>query len=152
MILRRQKNDFKAQVKTTELFRETYLTINIFLAGAILLILAYSGIFSPVKNNYPVACVHEILTGQPCASCGLSHSLSLILRGKVAESAEWNIYGMRVFIFFVSQVILRIFFSFIYIHNVHTRKQLVILDSVASGIMFLLTFMPFMRWIALNVF
>jgi hypothetical protein len=142
----------KAQVKTTELFRETYQTINIFLAGAILLILVYSGIFSPIKNNYPVACVHEILTGQPCASCGLSHSLSLIIRGNPAEAAEWNIYGMRVFIFFVSQLILRIFFSYIYLNNVLTRRQLVIIDATASGLMFLLSFLPFMRWIAIGVF
>jgi hypothetical protein len=146
------QNDLKAQVKTTELFRETYLTINIFLAGVILLILAYSGIFSPVKNDYPVACVHQLLTGQPCASCGLSHSLSLIIRGKPAEAAQWNIYGMRIFIFFISQLVLRVFFSFIYMKNIQTRRQLVILDAAGSGIMFLLAFMPFMRWIAVNVF
>ena len=40
-------------------------------AGVILLIFAYSGIFSPDKDNYPVTCIHEKLTGLPCVSCGL---------------------------------------------------------------------------------
>jgi hypothetical protein len=145
-----KKNELKTQVKATEFFRESYLIINIFLAGVILLILAYSGIFSPVKNNYPVACIHEILTDQPCASCGLSHSLSLIIRGKPAEAAQWNIYGMRIFIFFVSQFILRIAFSFIYMNNPQIRRQLIIFDIAGSGIMFILAFMPFMRWIVMN--
>jgi hypothetical protein len=152
MIQHAQKNELKTQEKATELSREPYLIINIFLAGVVLLILAYSGIFSPVKNNYPVACIHEILTGQPCASCGLSHSLSLIIRGRPDEAAQWNIYGMRVFIFFVSQLILRIAFSIIYMNNLLLKRQLIIYDIVGSAIMFVLAFMPFMRWIVSNIF
>jgi hypothetical protein len=33
---------------------EPYLIVNIFFTGVILLIFAYSGFFSPVKDNYPV--------------------------------------------------------------------------------------------------
>ncbi len=56
---------------------EPYITINFILAGVILLIFIYSGFFSPDKDNYPVVCIHERLTGEQCASCGLSHSFSL---------------------------------------------------------------------------
>jgi hypothetical protein len=126
---------------------EPYTFINIFFAGVILLVIAYSGIFSPVKDNYPVICMHEKLTGLPCASCGLSHSFSLIVRGKITEAYAWNIYGMRVFLFFALQLILRIVFSLYYIRYPQNGKQLIITDSIVSGIMFLLAFWPYMSWL-----
>lgn len=127
--------------------REPYLTINIVLAGVVLLILAYSGIFSPVKDNYPVACFHEQITGEPCVSCGLSHSFSLILRGKFTEAYEWNIYGMRIFLFFAAQFFMRILISIIYSRNPDSRKQLIIFDIVSSIIIFFLSFHQFLVYI-----
>jgi hypothetical protein len=121
----------------------TYITVNTIFAGVILLIFAYSGIFSPVRDNYPVICIHEKLTGELCASCGLSHSFSLILRGKVAEAYQWNHYGMRIFLFFAAQLILRVAFSIYYRRYADTRKQLIVVDCVGSGIMFLIAFWPF---------
>jgi hypothetical protein len=134
----------KAKVR---LRNEPYLIINIFLAGVILLIMIYSGIFSPEKNNYPVVCIHEKLTGEPCVSCGLSHSFSLILRGRIDEAYRWNNYGMRVFIFFVSQLLMRIVFSKIYISHPESRKQLILFDIIGSSVIFLITFMPFLIYI-----
>ena len=122
---------------------EPYLLINLIFAGVILLVIAYSGIFSPDKNNYPVVCIHEKLTGQPCVSCGLSHSFSLIVRGRFHEAYEWNIYGFRIFLFFFSELILRIVFSVIYLKNPDTRRELVLLDSIVSGLIFLIAFWPF---------
>jgi hypothetical protein len=126
---------------------EPYLIINIVLAGVIMLIMAYCGIFSPEKNNYPIVCIHEKLTGQPCVSCGLSHSISLILRGRIEEAYKWNIYGMRVFLFFVSQLFMRILFSRIYIKHPESRKQLIIFDIVGSSVIFLITFLPFLIYL-----
>ena len=122
---------------------EPYLIINIFLAGVIILIIAYSGIFSFEKDNYPVVCIHEKLTGQPCVSCGLSHSFSLILRGRIKEASEWNIYGLRVFLFFALQLVMRVVFSFLYIKNPDTRRELIILDITGSILIFLISFWPF---------
>jgi hypothetical protein len=122
---------------------EPYLFINMFFTGAILLIIAYSGIFSPDKNNFPVTCIHELLTGKPCFSCGLSHSFSLIVRGRIDEAYKWNQYGMRVFIFFISQLTMRIVFSFFYLKYADTRKQLIIADCIGSGLIFLISFWPF---------
>ena len=122
---------------------EPYIIINIFFAGVIILMIAYFFIFSPEKNNYPVTCLHEKLTGEPCFSCGLSHSLSLISRGRINEAYEWNIYGMRIFLFFVSQLILRIAFSIFFIRYENTRKQLIITDCIGSCLIFLISFWPF---------
>jgi hypothetical protein len=125
------------------LSREPYLVINTIFAGVILLILAYSGIFSPEKDNYPVTCIHETITGLPCVSCGLSHSFSLIVRGRIEEAYQWNIYGMRIFLFFVAQLILRVAFSYFYAKYPDTGKQLIIVDCIGSGVMFLIAFWPF---------
>jgi hypothetical protein len=131
---------------------DPYLIINIFFAGVILLLIAYSGIFSPDKSNFPIACIHEKLTGEPCLSCGLSHSFSLIVRGRLAEAYQWNIYGMRVFIFFVSQLILRLAFSRSYIRYPETRNQLIVMDCIGSGLIFLISFLPFIAKIISDLF
>jgi len=132
--------------------KEPYLLINIIFAGVILLILAYSGIFSPEKDNYPVICVHEKLTGEPCISCGLSHSFSLIVRGRIGEAYQWNAFGMRVFLFFISQLFMRVVFLLISLRHPDIRKQLIIYDCVVSGIIFLISFWPFMTSIVKGVF
>jgi hypothetical protein len=142
MLLSGRKNKDDSDLKLRRPI-DSYLIINTIFAGVILLIFAYSGFFSPVKNNYPVICIHEKLTGVPCVSCGLSHSFSLIIRGKVAEAYQWNHYAMRIFIFFAAQLILRVAFSLFYRQHADTRKQLIIIDCVGSGIMFLLAFWPF---------
>ena len=138
---RKSNNEQNREVR---LRKEPYLIINIFFAGVILLIFAYSGIFSPVRDNYPVACIHEKLTGKPCISCGLSHSFSLIVRGRVDEAYQWNPYGMRIFLFFAAQLVLRAAFSIFYLKYPDTRRQLIIVDCFGSGIIFLIAFWPFM--------
>ena len=142
MILYKRKNN-SGQKPKDGLANKPYIIINIIFAGVILLILAYSGIFSPEKDNYPVVCIHEKLTGEPCISCGLSHSFSLIVRGRVEEAYQWNRYGMRIFLFFFSQLILRVAFSIFYLKYSDTRKQLIIVDSIGTVIIFLIAFWPF---------
>jgi hypothetical protein len=86
----------------------SYKLINYIFAGIIVMIFTYSGIFSPQANNYPVSCIHEQITGLSCPSCGMSHSFSYIIRGDIKEAVDWNIYGPRVFLFFLFQLIMRI--------------------------------------------
>lgn len=149
-LLNRKNNSvskFRVRVK-----KEPYLLINIIFSGVILLILLYSGIFSPEKDNYPVTCVHEKLTGEPCISCGLSHSFSLIVRGRIGEAYQWNAFGMRVVLFFISQLFMRVTFLLVYLRYPDIRKQLIIYDCVVSGIIFLISFWPFMTSIVKGVF
>lgn len=124
---------------------EPYLIINMALAGVVILIFLYSGIFSPEKDNYPVVCIHEKITGEPCASCGLSHSFSLILRGRITEAYEWNTNGMRIFIFFAAQLAMRALFSFFYLKYPGTGRQLIIYDVIVSAALFIICFLPFMK-------
>jgi hypothetical protein len=142
MILYKRKSEHQRS-SFLKLLDEPYHIINLIFAGVIVLILAYSGIFSPEKDNYPVVCIHERLTGQPCFSCGLSHSFSLIVRGRIHEAYEWNQYGMRVFLFFISQLLFRLDFLRLSVTFPGNRKHLIIYDSIASGIIFLISFWPF---------
>jgi hypothetical protein len=151
MIPSRRKNNFLNRIKD-EVRHDPYLIINIVFAGVILLIIAYSGFFSPEKDNYPVVCIHEKLTGQPCFSCGLSHSFSLILRGRIDEAYQWNQFAMQVFLFFAAQLLLRAVFSAFYIKFPGTRSQLIILDCVGSGLLFLIAFWPFIANLIGSVF
>lgn len=151
MILYKRKSKTSPPHKIS-LRNEPYLIINIFFAGVILLTILYSGVFSPDKNNYPVVCIHEKLTGEPCISCGLSHSFSLILRGRLGEAYQWNIYGMRVFLFFVLQLVIRVVYSIFYLTFPATRKQLIITDSVGTGLIFIISFWPYLVRIASDFF
>ena len=141
MILCKQNNNWNrvfSAIKT-----EPYHIVNLCLAVIIALVFIYSGIFSPEKDNYPVACIHEKLTGEPCISCGLSHSFSLALRGKFSDATQWNPCGLRVFLFFISQFIFRINFLRLSLKNPETRRQLIIYDSCASALVFIISFWPF---------
>jgi hypothetical protein len=137
---RKSKQEFKHPVN---LRNEPYIIINIVLAGVIFLIFFYAGFFSPDTGNYPLVCIHEKLTGEQCVSCGLSHSFSLIIRGRISEAAERNIYGLRVFLFFVLQLMMRLAFSVFYFRYPDTRKHLILLDISGSTIIFLIVFLPF---------
>jgi hypothetical protein len=130
---------------------DSYLKINIILAGVVVLVMAYSGIFSPDRNNYPVVCIHEKITGMKCFSCGLSHSFSLIVRGRINEAYSWNIYGMQVFLFFLLQLVMRIVFSIFYVSRTENRKQLILYDIAGSIIIFLVAFYPFFRQLVLEL-
>jgi hypothetical protein len=144
MILYQRKSSTLQNFKS-RLRNEPYLIINMVFTGVILLIIAYSGFFSPEKDNFPVVCLYEKLTGEPCFSCGLSHSFSLIVRGRLNEAHQWNIYGLRVFLFFTAQFIMRVAFSIFYLRFPDTRKQLIIVDCVGSGLIFLISFWPFIE-------
>jgi hypothetical protein len=144
---RESKRQSAIRVRLSE---EPYLLINTILAGVIVLIFLYSGFFSPDRNNYPVVCIHEKITGEPCASCGLSHSFSLIVRGRITEAYEWNIYGLRIFIFFASQLVMRAVFSFFYLKYRGTGRQLIIYDIIVSAVLFIVCFLPYMRSIFIS--
>lgn len=136
------KRDFKTTFK-----EEPYLIINAIFAVIIIGIMLYSLVFSPDENNYPVACVHELLTGEPCASCGISHSFSLILRGRTDEAELWNPNGMRVFLFFALQLFMRVFSSVVFILGPSRKKLVVGTDIAISSVYLLWAFWPFLLFI-----
>ena len=131
--------------------QRAYFAVNIILAGVILLIMGYSGFYSPDENEYPVVCIHEKLTGEQCPSCGLSHAFSLIIRGRIDEALLWNSASLRVFLFFALQLFMRIGLGIRSLVTSRWLKQLTRADVLVSSEMALYAFYPFLRalWIGL---
>lgn len=131
--------------------RRAYFAVNVIFAGVILLIMGYSAFYSPDRNSYPVVCIHEKLTGEPCPSCGLSHAFSLIIRGRVDEALQLNSASLRVFLFFVLQLIMRIAIGIWNLVTDRWLKQITWIDALTSSAMAIFAFYPFLRalWMAL---
>lgn len=129
-----------------------YFILNVILTGVILLIMGYSFYFSPDEEKYPVPCVHEIITGEPCPSCGLSHAFSLIVRGRIDEALQWNSQSMRVFLFFALQLIMRVALGIRTFVTDRGLRQTAITDAAVSSAMALVAFFPFLRSLWLSLF
>ena len=129
-----------------------YLLLNLIFAGVILLIMGYSLFYSPDEERYPVTCVHEKLTGEPCPSCGLSHAFSLIVRGRIDEALEWNSHSVRVFLFFAVQLLMRAGLAAAALKPVKKLRQVAVADAVVSSVMALTAFWPFLRVTFLTIF
>ncbi len=125
--------------------QRAYFAVNIILAGVILLIMGYSGFYSPDENEYPVVCIHEKLTGEPCPSCGLSHAFSLIIRGRIDEALLWNSTSLRVFLFFAVQLFIRLGLGVRSLVSGSWLKQMALVDVLVSSAMALYAFYPFLR-------
>ena len=129
-----------------------YLILNLILAEVILLIMGYSLFYSPEEDEYPVPCIHEKLTGEPCPSCGLSHAFSLIVRGRVDEALEWNSQSLRVFIFFALQLVMRSGLAVTAMWVKRNLRVVAVTDAVISGVMTLAAFWPFIRMLWISLF
>lgn len=129
-----------------------YFILNVILTGVILTIMGYSFFYSPDEEKYPVPCVHQAITGEPCPSCGLSHAFSLIVRGRIDEALQWNSQSIRVFLFFVVQFFMRIGLGAWTIVTARGLKQITVADATVSSAMTLVAFYPFMRSLWLTLF
>jgi Mn2+/Fe2+ NRAMP family transporter len=125
--------------------QRAYFAVNIILAGVILLIMGYSGFYSPDENEYPVVCIHEKLTGEQCPSCGLSHAFSLIVRGRIDEALLLNSASLRVFLFFALQLFMRLGLGARSLVTGRWLKQIAWADTLVSSAMALYAFYPFLR-------
>lgn len=132
--------------------RRGYLAVNIIFAGVILLIMGYSVFYSPDEEKYPVPCIHEKITGEQCPSCGLSHSFSLIVRGRINEAMEWNRASAGVFLFFAFQLLLRIALGIRLLTTDRYIRKISIADSTVSSLTALAAFFPFLKALAESLF
>ena len=116
------------------------------------MIMGYSLFYSPDEDRYPVPCIHEKLTGEPCPSCGLSHAFSLIVRGRVDEALTWNSQSLRVFIFFALQLLMRAVLALAALKAKGNLKVVAVTDAAVSGAMALTAFYPFLRMLWISLF
>ncbi len=122
------------------IFRAPYIIINSVFAGIIFLVIVYSLVFSPEKNNYPIhsACIE--ISGKPCLSTGLSRSFSELVRFNFEKAEKYNPHGKTIFGFLMIQLLLRIIFSSIYMKFKQLETKIIFSDSIVSIVLFLFTF------------
>ena len=127
--------------KIGSLFREPYHIINLCFAGIIMLIFIYSGIFSAEKNNYPIKSACAEIEDHPCKTKGLSRSFSEIVRFRFESAGSYNKYGIKIFLFFLIQLFLRVFSSFLLHQKVLPKNYLILIDSVLSSTLYFYCFL-----------
>lgn len=132
----------------TKRLNDSYLIINLVFAGIILLIIAYSLFFSAGGYRHPVPSGFYLLHEENYPSQGLSRSFSAIVRLNFEQARLYNEYGIRIFLFFFIQLILRITCSILLI-KVFTYKRalLVYFDVTISILLFIISFLPFIRFL-----
>ncbi len=121
-------------------WKEPYNKVNLLLAGVIITIFIYSGIFSAEKDNHPVSSFYPEAMGKESPTKGLSRSFSEIMRGHFKEARQWNEYGIPVFFFFFTQLILRLGFNFLHYKRIIPFQILLTSDVFISLTLFIVCF------------
>ncbi len=134
------------QSRIKQLFSEPYIKINIILAGVVVVILLYSGIFS-TSNSYPIHSYYESATGQTSPSSGLSRAFSEIVRLNFTQAKIYNRYSLQIFSFFAAQLLLRLLFSWLFIAYSKYGNRVVIADITISTAIFIYAFSPFLYFL-----
>jgi len=117
-----------------------YHTINISFAGIILGILLYSLLFS--AENHPIPALLTQLTGIIPPSKGLSAGFSELVRGHIQNALILNPYSLRIFSFFIIQLLTRGLVSIAIEGEWIRASRIVLIDSVYSAALFAICFAP----------
>jgi len=115
---------------------DSYHIINVIIAGIILAILIYSGIFSASGIPHPI----KSQTIEPTVSTGLSRAFSEIVRLNFKKSIEFNPYSIHIFLFFFIQFFLRFFMSLLLLSSHFSKNLLLFADILVSVLLFLWSF------------
>lgn len=116
-----------------------YLKINAIIAGVIVLMLLYSGIFSADGWTHPIPSMYN----QTVVSTGLSRAFSEIVRGNWQQALSFNAYSLRIFSFFIGQLFLRLLFSLLLFRKMFSENTLLFSDILISVLLFLWAFTEF---------
>jgi hypothetical protein len=134
---KKEKNNCNKPNPIRAFFSETpYAQINSYLAGIVVLVFIYSGIFPPTGTSHPI---HSLYT-DPVASTGLSRAFSSITRGNLTLAQNFNPFALRIFLFFLIQLFLRLIFNFILLRQYLSKKLLLFADVLLSVLLFLWAF------------
>jgi hypothetical protein len=117
-----------------------YHIVNTLFFATIVMIIVYSFVYS--QNNHPIPSVYTDLTGETSPSKGLSAGFSAIVNGDLKSAINHNVYSVRIFSFFLIQLLLRVFFSIITIVWPTRLFKIIIFDAAISVIVFSWCFAP----------
>jgi hypothetical protein len=117
-----------------------YHIVNISLAGILMMVFFYSGLFSAEKGNHPVPSFYEKITGEKAPSSGLSRAFSEIMRGNIQEARNYNKDSLPIFSFFLIQLIQRILVMLLLYKQTPRTQILLPADLATSVLLFLYCF------------
>jgi hypothetical protein len=128
-----------------------YRILNRVFLSVLILILAYSAVFSPEKKNYPVPSGSRFFTNARVSSTGLSRSFSAIMRFRFQDARRYNQNGIRLFLFFFIQIFMRIA-ALIIVNRLPEKslKALFYIDGGLSAALFIACFWPFLTAFYIN--
>ena len=117
-----------------------YLIINFVLAGLILMIFLYSGLFSAEKDRHPVPSFYEEISGEKPPSSGMSRAFSELIRGDLESAKKYNEDSPLIFAFFLLQLLQRIIVQALLYKKTWSGRYLLIADIAGTMILFLYCF------------
>jgi hypothetical protein len=134
--------------------KDGYVVVNLILIGVILAVIAYSFLFHPENNKYPIPSGSALAGNQSTISTGLSHSFSEIVRFRFTRAKSFNPYGIRVFSFFIFQLLLRAGGIMVMLRptGIKHRDQIIRVDILLSVVLFLILFRPFFEALLAQLF
>ena len=130
----------KKPLRRQRTFNRPYYIVNFSLAGILMMVFIYSGLFSANKNNHPVPSFYEKFTGEPAPSSGLSRAFSEIVRGNLDAARDYNRDSLLIFSFFLIQFVQRIFVTILLYKQILRIQYLITSDLAISFLLFLFCF------------
>lgn len=115
---------------------DSYKKINMIFTVIIMFIFFYCFIMPFLNFGFPSSC-----EGMPLAYCksrGLTRAFSQILRLKFKEAIAFNSYSIKIFLFFLVQLIAR--FSINKLLKPSNLKKVLTLDIILSTLFFIFSF------------
>jgi hypothetical protein len=139
-------------LKTTSSKAGPYRVLNRIFLSVLILIMAYSALFSPEKKNHPIPSGSRFLSNTAVPSTGLSRSFSAIMRFRFHDAHRYNPHGIRVFLFFFIQIFMRVV-ALVLVSRVPERslKTFFYADAGVSAALFVACFWPFLIAFYLNL-
>ena len=130
----------KKPLRRRRTLNRPYYIVNLSLAGILMMVFIYSGLFSAKKDNHPVPSFYEKITGEPSPSSGLSRAFSEIVRGNLDTARDYNSDSLLIFSFFLIQFIQRILVTILLYKQILRIQYLITADLAISFLLFLFCF------------
>jgi hypothetical protein len=130
----------KKPLRKQRTLNRPYYIVNLSLAGILMMVFIYSGLFSAKKDNHPVPSFYEKITGESAPSSGLSRAFSEIVRGNLDAARDYNRDSLLIFSFFLIQFMQRIFVTILLYKQILRIQYLITSDLAISFLLFLFCF------------
>jgi len=119
---------------------KNYLSVNIILAGVIIAVFIYSGLFSASDADHPVPSFYEEITGETSPSSGMSRAFSELVRGRLDSARAFNQDSPLVFAFFLIQLVQRVVVTIMLLRTGIKQRSILLADILLSFGLFLYSF------------